>query len=462
MDLIPGETSPYSKSMDLFPANAPRYILSAKGCILHSTDGREFIDWGMNVRSVILGYAFREIDDNVIDAVRRGIGYTRPSIHEAALAELMCDIIPSAEMVKFGKSGSDATSAAVKLARAYTGRELVLVAKENPFISQHDWFIGKTPVYDGIITSDEYGTLIANEYSYDNLFVKDYPKSFHFDISHIFAKPYENIEKSTSDDITELEFHCANRYNKPAAIILDPSTVDITKEKLQYIRDICNKYGVVMIMDEIISGFRYGTKGVQGMFGITPDLSTFGKSMGNGYSISALCGKREIMELGDRDKGNVFLLSGTYFGETTGLAAATATINYLQKHPVTEYIKSIGSILCAKLKDTIAYHDMGDFVSVNDTFPQNPSIVWKDIKLKTLFDQFMVERGILMPYIAPSYSHTPEHIANTACAADYALGRLRAYTSLGIDDKRISEALMNGHCEKPVFRRTVANDSRRT
>jgi glutamate-1-semialdehyde 2,1-aminomutase len=430
-DLMPGGASPYSKSMDVFPGNAPEHLVKGKGCKVWDNTGKELIDWGMGVRSVIIGHAYKSVDDAVIKAIRNGVNMARPTMYEYELAELLCEIIPCCEMVKFGKSGSDATSAAVKLARAYTGRDIVLVAAENPCVSQHDWFIGTTPV-DGGIPFCPKCMDNTSKYLYSSITNED-----------ITIFPGNSQVPIRLKGLIEI-------IGKPAAIILDPATVDITKEKLQYIRDICNKYGIVMILDEIISGFRYGLKGVQGLYGITPDLATFGKAMANGYSISALAGKREIMQLGDRDKGNVFLLSGTYFGCTDGIAAAIATIMELQTKPVNRHIDEIGHELMQNIHILIQHYGLGDYISVNQTYPCNPSMKFKDITLKTYFDQIMVVHGILMPYIAPSYSHSNADIETTLAAADDALKCCKRILESG---EQIWTHLAHGHVEKPVFRR---------
>jgi len=414
-DLIPAGCSTYSKGDNCFPSNAPKYLVKGDGAYVWDDKGNKFLDMGMGLRSVILGHSYEEVNHAVFDAIMGGVNFTRPNLYEKQLAELMLDIFPWHDMVKFGKSGSDVTSAAVKLARAYTGRDQVMVARENPFISQHDWFINTTTVNGGIPFDSNLWT-----YSYD-------PMDFYgYNLSDV------------------------------AAIILDPATVDITKEKLQYIRDLCDKHGCVMILDEIISGFRYGLTGVQGMFGIFPDLSTFGKAMGNGFSISALCGKREIMKLGDRDYGNVFLLSGTYNGETVGLAAAISTITKLyNNNGIFSRIDRIGKKLIKELLKKVEIYGLEEVMTPrgfsidNHLIGSNPSITFSSPEVKTIFDQHMVECNILMPYIAPSYSHTDSDMENVLCAADYSMKMLsQAIKSSG----DLVKKCFDGHIEKSVFR----------
>ncbi len=438
-DIIPGGCHTYSKGNDQFPANAPEYLVKGEGCYVWDDKGRKYIDWAMGLRSVILGHAYPAVNEAVHKVIDGGVNFCRPNPLEYELAELMTQIIPCAEMVKFGKSGSDVTSAAVKLARAYTERDMVLIAEENPFISQHDWFIATTLLDGGIIFSAEPGSSICDStrhYSFENL--------------SKLEKDLENI----SWDV--------------AAIILDPATVDITKGKLQYIRDLCDKYSIVMILDEVISGFRYDIGGVQRLYGVTPDLATFGKAMANGYSCSALCGKREIMRLGDRKYGNVFLLSGTYFGCTDGLSASIATIKELRTaqkrlykdasyQSVIDYTNQVGRFLVHGINELIQEHKLSKHIKIKCHGKEgtryirgaNPTMSFSSPELKTLFNQFMVESGILMPYIAPSFSHTDADIEKTFEAAEYALN----ICEKAIDKGNVKELLINGHCEKPVFRK---------
>jgi glutamate-1-semialdehyde 2,1-aminomutase len=417
-DIIPGGCHTYSKGNDCFPANAPEYLVSGDGCYVVDNKGKRYIDWGMGLRSVILGHSYEKVNHAVIEAVMEGTNFCRPTLYEKRLAELLIKIVPCAEMVKFGKSGSDVTSAAIRLARAYTGRNIILVARENPFISQHDWFIGTTPTNGGIPYDDN-----VKHFSFETL------TSYSWEASINNLYQWSNI----------------------AAIVLDPATINISTGKLGYLRQICDRYGVVMILDEVISGFRYDLHGIQGLYGITPDLATFGKAMANGYSVSALCGKKDIMQLGDRKYGNVFLLSGTYNAETPALAAAIVTIEEIANPylKVNDHINRVGYLLSDGIKEKIRHYDLGDYIRVNDYNWSNPSLCFSNMTYKTIFDQSMVECGVLMPYIAPSYSHKEHEINNTICAVDYSLMILEKAIKSG----RLSEYLMNGWVEKPVFRR---------
>ena len=433
-DIVPAGCHTYSKGDECFPANAPEYLVRGDGCRVIDSKGKKYIDWGMGLRSVMLGHSFECVNHAVIEAVMEGTNFCRPTLYEQQLAELLVKIIPCAEMVKFGKSGSDVTSAAVKLARAYTDKDLVYVAKENPFISQHDWFIGTTATNGGIPRDET-----VRQYSYSNLLEKQ------FDLWD------ENDTK-----VTEIEFRAMQ--GNLAAIVLDPATVEITKEKLEHIWDICTKYGAVFILDEMISGFRYNLGGVQSLYGVTPDLSTFGKAIANGFSTSALCGKREIMQLGDREFGNVFLLSGTYNAETPALAAAISNIEFMMDNAVVGHTNQIGRFLVRGIRDKIKVYGLEDYMSIKCHGAEgtkyiegaNPSMSFRNMETKTIFDQHMIECGILMPYIAPSYSHTLQDVERTILAADYAMKMLLKANH----GNNIHSYIMEDWVEKPVFRKS--------
>jgi glutamate-1-semialdehyde 2,1-aminomutase len=425
----------YSRSNDCFPANAPDTFIKGSGCHVTADDGREFIDWGMALRACILGYCNPKVDEAAKSAIDKGVCFTRSNPYEGELREIITQELKLGEVCKFGKNGSDATHAAVKLARAYTGRDIVLIAEENPFISTADFFIGSTVVSDGIPKDS---TVV--KYSYNNLTITGKSTNMCTMESHNYT-------------ITLDAYIMANSV---AAIILDPATVDVTKEKLQYIRDLCDKYGIIFILDETISGFRYDLRGVQGLYNVKPDLACYGKGMGNGYAVSCLAGKKELFDLGLRSKGNVFFLSGTYFSNTPDLAAAIATIRELRERKVTNRIWAVGRRFAEMLKTVIYNAGMNKYMQVNDFIPCNPSIVYatyddniKPLEIKTLFDQEMIRQGVLMPYISISWSHGADEANATVEAAYNAL----IVCKKTIDNGNVKDLLQGRHCEAPVFRR---------
>jgi glutamate-1-semialdehyde 2,1-aminomutase len=427
----------YSRSDDCFPANVPDTFISGKGCHVEADDGREFIDFGMGLRAVLLGYCYPAVDEAVKKAIDKGVCFTRSNPYEGELREIITQELKLGETCKFGKNGSDATSAAIKLAREYTGQNLILIAEENPFCAQQDWFIGTTLVNGGIPRDST-----VKKYSYNNMTVND--------------KVYDPVTIDWRDNFITLDEYVGSHCI--AAIMLDPATVDVTKEKLQYIRNLCDKYGIIFILDETISGFRYDIRGVQGLYGVKPDLACYGKGMGNGYAVSCLAGRKELFDLGLRGKGNVFLLSGTYFSNTPDLAAATACIDVLKtwkksdiEQTAHERLCSTGKVLITYINDLAGRYKLEKHVSI-DGFPSCPMVHWKDLRLKTIFDWQMIENSVLMPYIAPCLSHNTNDVLETLSAVDYSFNLVRSALEFGDLDKFIEKKCGNW-VEKPVFRK---------
>lgn len=422
-NLIPGGSHTYSKGDDQFPKNSPSAIVKGKGARVIDLDGNEFVDWGMGLSSVLLGHAYEPILEVVRKELENGCNFIRPSFIEAEVAELISHTIPSAEMVKFAKNGSNATSAAVKLARAYTQKDIILRCKDHAFFSIDDWFMGNTVVNAGIPKK-----------------IQDLTDSFHY-----------NDPQSLLDKIEE-------HKNNVACVLLEPvATHEIQDNFLQKVREICNQHNIVLIFDEVVSGFRFHPKGAQFLYGVTPDLSSFGKSMGNGFSISAVVGKREIMELGglDHNKERVFLLSTTYGGETHHLRAAQKTIQLLLENnfQITKYIWNVGKTLkeaynnfaqqlkIEKYTQILGFDCRPYFNFVDREGKQDPI-------LRTLFMQEMIKHGILLQALNPSYSHKDSEISQTIEGFEKSL-KVLAYAI----ENNSAQSLLEGSCVKPVFRK---------
>lgn len=420
--LIPGGGHTYSKGDDQFPQLSPFAIKKGLGGRVWDIDGNEFVDWGMGLSSVLLGHAYEPVLEAVQKELSNGCNFIRPSFIEAEVAELITQTIPSAQMVKFAKNGSNATTAAVKLARAYTGKDIVLRCKDHAFFSIDDWFMGNTAVNAGIPKQ-----------------IRELTDTFNY-----------NDPQSLIDKIKQ-------HSNKVACVILEPAATEEPKDNfLQKVRDICTQNGVILIFDEVVSGFRFHPKGAQFIYGVTPDLSSFGKAMANGFSISALVGKKEIMERGgiDHPHERVFLLSTTYGGETHHLRAAQKTLELLVQndYQITKKIWATGKTLkdaynaIAKqygiLKQT---HMMGIdcrpyFSFLNQQGEQDPI-------LRTLFMQEMIKKGVLLQTINPSYSHGDSEISQTIEGFESAL----KVVANAIQQNNARELLI-GTETKPVFR----------
>lgn len=384
--LIPGGGHTYAKGDDQFPESMPVYIERGQGCHIWDVDGNEYIEYAMGLRSVTLGHNFKPVVDAAYRQMLKGTNFGRPARIELECAEAFLGIIKNAEMVKFSKNGSDSTDGAIKIARAYTGRDMVGICADHPFFSVSDWFIGTTPMNSGIPVS----------------------------IPQMTIKFYYN-------DLESIEKMFAEYPGKIACIILEPEKYDPpVNDFLNKAKEICHKNGALFILDEMITGFRWHNGGAQQLYNVDPDLSTFGKALGNGFSIAALAGKREFLDLGGiyHQKERVFLNSTTHGAETHALAAAIATINYYQENDVIGVLYEQGR----KLKEGVnkASRDLGiedkvsiigpDCCSVYTTRDQegNPSQPFR-----TLFIQEQMKRGLLMPSSIVSYSHADIDIAVT-------------------------------------------------
>src|SRR5690606_8804835 len=300
---IPGGAHTYSRGDDQFPANAPSILERGEGAYVFDVEGKRYLDYGMGLRSVNIGYGNKEIADACYQEMLKGNNLTRASITELKAAELLVDLIPSVDMVKFAKHGSTVTSAAMKLARAYTGRKFIAVPFEQPFFSFDDWFIGSTVMNKGVPEETKLLTL-----------------KFHY------------------NDMNSLK-ELFNLYPGQIAAVMMEAVTTVPPEEnfLQQVQKLCKDEGTVFIIEEMITGFRWHMQGAQTYFNLTPDLCTFGKAMANGFAVAALGGKREIMELGsilNQGQERVFLTSTTHGAEMSGLGAFIKTVEVLQRDNV--------------------------------------------------------------------------------------------------------------------------------
>ena len=263
-DLIPGGAHTYAKGDDQYPDGMAPVIERGTGCRVWDIDGNEYVEFGSGLRSNLLGHGFEPVVRAVRGWLEDGVNFVRPHRIELEAAERLVELIPSAEMVKFGLNGSDATTAAVRLARAYTGREMVAVCRDQPFFSTDDWFIVTTPMSAGI---PEAARRLTVQFSYNDL----------ADLGRLFDTYPGQI----------------------AAVIMEAETVQPPAPGyFDGLRRLCDRNGVLLILDEMITGFRWHERGAQFVYGIEADLCTFGKGMANGFPVSALVGRRDVMRLG--------------------------------------------------------------------------------------------------------------------------------------------------------------------
>ena len=297
---IPGGAHTYSRGYDQFPSNAPEILTKGKGAYSYDQKGKKYLDYGMALRAVNIGYSEKDINNAAIKEINNGNNLTRPSSIELEAAELLIREIDSVDMVKFTKNGSTAVSAAVKLARAYTGKDLVARCSQHPFFSYDDWFIGSTDIKKGIPKDIQ---KLTKHFNYNDIkSLKKLIKSCPNKIACVVLEPATHVCPATTNSTGD----CCGK------IKCERSVKNTKKNYLTEVQDLCKKHGIVFILDEMITGFRWSMKGAQHLYGVSPDLCTFGKAMANGFSVSCVAGKRKIMQLGSIEftgKERTFLLS---------------------------------------------------------------------------------------------------------------------------------------------------------
>jgi glutamate-1-semialdehyde 2,1-aminomutase len=418
--IIPGGAHTYAKGDDQFPETCLPYIVRGRGCRVWDVDGNEFIEYGMGLRAVTLGHACERVNQAVCRQIQLGSNFTRPATIELECAEELQRLIAGAEMVKFGKNGSDATNAAVKLARAYTGRDLVAICADHPFFSVDDWFIGATPMNAGIPQA-----------------IRDLTVRFRY------------------NDLPSVEALFAAHPGQIACLIMEPQKdIEPRDGFLHRVQELCRQDGAVFVLDEMITGFRWHLGGGQAYHGIIPDLSTFGKAMGNGFSVAALVGRKEIMRLGgiDHDRERVFLLSLTHGAESQGLAAALEVMRTYQEEPVIDTLWRQGNRLREGIQRVIAARGVKGYFGVVGK-PCCLTYVTLDAQraasqnFRTLFLQETIRRGILAPSLIVSRAHTDADIDRTVEAVDGALEVYARALDEGV------EKYLVGRPVKPVWRK---------
>ena len=420
-DLIPGGAHTYAKGEDQYPADMAPVIDRGDGAHVWDVDGNEYIEYGSGLRAVSLGHRHPKVLEAVRHEIDRGSNFVRPSIVELEAAERFLAMVPTAEMVKFTKNGSDATTAAVKLARAVTGRPLAALCSDHAFFSIDDWFIHRTPMSAGI--PGEIGDLTV-------------------------GFPYGDLA-ATEELLTEHE-------GRIACLILEAATQhDPPAGYLEGLRDLAHRHGALLIFDEMITGFRFSAAGAQGLYGVTPDLSTFGKALGNGFAVSALAGRRELMERGGlRDNHErVFLLSTTHGAETHALAAAIATMDVYAAEGISARLHEIGDKLTAGVREVAAAAGVQEHVVVrgrasNLVFATLDETLTPSQPYRTLFLRELILGGVIGPSFVVSAALTDEDVARTV---EVVAGACVVYRkALDAGDPR---GWMGGRPVKPVFRR---------
>lgn len=380
----------------------PLYIDRAEGAYLYSRN-KKYIDYPCALGSVLLGYHYPEVDQAIIKQLTRGCIYSLPSKLETKLAEKIIELIPCAEMVQFLKTGSEATAAAVKIARAATGKEGIVCCGYHGW---HDWY--------GITTDNKKGI----------------PKSY--------SKLAGQVNYGDREMVTDM-FSLSNMVEKEvAAIILEPYIYEGDKEFLEWVIEFAHNNEALVIFDEVVTGFRTKGFSAQKMFGVTPDLACFGKAMANGLPISVVCGKKQYMnELKSlTPKGNAkdfCFVSSTFGGDTLSIAAALATIAVLEREPVIDHIWDMGQKLIDGVKEFTADIKGADIKG----YPCRTFFDLPTDAHKSLLWQECIKQNVLLGYAQfISYSHTDTEIYWTLDVLEEAFKVLKKYwdePNLGLD-----------------------------
>jgi len=357
---IPLGSQTFSKSKTQYPFGvSPYFITKGQGSHVWDVDGNEYIDFVNSLNAITLGYNDPDVTAAVRAQLEEGNIFSLPHPIEMKVAEKIVEMVPCAEMVRFGKNGSDATAGAIRISRAYTNRDHVAVCGYHGW---QDWYIGSTTRHRGVPQATR-------------------------ELTHTF----------TYNDMDSLHKIFQQWPDQIAAVIMEPmNSKEPINGFLEQVKDFAHKHGAVFIFDETITGFRFARGGAQELFGVTPDIATFGKGLANGYPVSAIAGKTEFMRLMEE----VFF-SFTFGGETLSLAAALATINKLQTMPVTETLRNQGEKIIIGLTElfdkhrvqhilSLSGHPSWSFLTFNDYLPYSS---WE---IKTLFLQEMFSHGILI------------------------------------------------------------------
>jgi glutamate-1-semialdehyde 2,1-aminomutase len=418
-DRIPGGAHTYAKGDDQYPAGMAPVIDRGSGCRVWDIDGNEYVEFGSGLRSNILGHGFEPVLSAARTAMASGLNFVRPHHLELTAAQRIIDLIPSAEMVKFGLNGSDATTAALRLARAYTGRHLVAVCRDHPFFSTDDWFIGTTPMPAGIPEATRRMTVA---FSYNDL----------DDLASVFeAHPGE----------VAAVFLEAETGQPPAPGYFDG------------LRRLCDDHGALLILDEMITGLRWHERGAQFVYGIKPDLCTFGKGLANGFPLSALAGRKDVMRLGGfvDDADRVFLLSQTSGGQPWALAAMLAVIDTCEREQVAPRLHQIGSGLRQGIEEVVAEAGLSRYFHLRGR-DCNLVYVARDAEgrpsqaFRTLVLQEFLDRGILAPSFVVNAAHDADAIKQTV----ETVAELMPVYRRGLD--RGIERVLRGRHVRPAIR----------
>ena len=358
--VIPLGSQTFSKSKTQYPVGiSPLFISKASGAFIWDLDGNRYVDLVNSLASITLGYGDSRIKKAVVSQLKKGTIFSLPGVLEAEVAELLVEMVPSAQMVRFGKNGTDATSAAIRIARAYTGRKHIAVCGYHGW---QDWYIGST-------TRD---------------------KGVPLEVSAL-------THKFVYNEITSLEELLAKHPNQFAAVIMEPMNTTWPDEGyLKAVQKVTHDAGALLVFDETITGFRFTNGGAQSLFEVTPDLSTFGKGMANGFPLSAIVGKREFMI----EMGEIFF-SGTFGGELLSLVAAKEVLMRYKNENICEQLSNTGDTIVKEVHQIIKENNLEKVLNFTGHpswkfLNWNSTSVFNSAQLRTFFMQEMFANGVLV------------------------------------------------------------------
>lgn len=380
LQIIPGAAQAFSKSASQMAMGvSPLFIMRAEGSRVWDIDGHEYVDYMMGLGPVILGHGFAPVVEAQVDQLRRGQALSLTCPLELEVAEMICQMVPSAEMVKFAKNGSDVTGAAIRLARCATGRDHVAAGGYHGW---HDWYIGATEWHGGV------------------------PQAVR-ELTHRF-------DQRDADTLTALFEQYPDQI---AAVIIEPATYSAPPDKtlLETVKQITHRHGALLIFDEVLSGFRTHNNCVQGQTGIVPDLCTLGKAIANGAPLSAVVGRGDLMQRFTKDA----FFSFTFGGEAVSLAAGAATLQIIDQQPVCRHITALGERLREGISESTRRHQLDQYIGISGpgpmlafSFADAPDA--EAAVLRTMLIQELARRGVLaLGYMVISYSHSDADIDTT-------------------------------------------------
>jgi glutamate-1-semialdehyde aminotransferase len=393
--LIPGGTQLLSKRPEMhLPELWPAYYDKAEGCLIWDLDGNRYIDMSyMGIGSCILGYGESDVNSAVKAAVDQGNMCTLNVPEEVTLAELLTEIHPWSKMVRYARTGGEAMAVAVRIARAKTGKDVVLFCGYHGW---HDWYLSANLSEDKALDGHLLPGLQPN----------GVPRPLR-------GTCYPFLYNDTESFLVLME-----RYGDSVGAVVMESMRNFYPEKrfIETIRETTEKSGIALVFDEITAGWRLNTGGAHLLFGIEPDIAVFGKAMSNGFPMSAIIGRREFMEAAQET-----FISSTYWTDRIGPAAALATIKKLRENNVPEHLIKVGKAVQEGWREAAARSQLE--IEVGGMYPLGHFAFEysEPLVLKTLFTQLMLEKGFLASTaFYASYAHKEPHLKDYLTAVDEA------------------------------------------